>query len=108
MECDEERMVATSISSQEILTLLEEALSKVQPDEGSIDLSQLQYYWSFDHGALFDTNSEPWAGAAFGDLHFDLYSLSIELQNGVSSPIMLLKTLSMVLYAISVSKDQGQ
>ncbi len=107
-ECDDERLSARQISSAEIIRLLLAALEKFGGPDYEFHLGQLQYYRSFEPIAIFDSASDIARNAGHGDLHFDLYTLGTELEEGVSSPIMLLRTISTVLAAISVAEDRDQ
>ncbi|MCB2127935.1 MAG: hypothetical protein KDE03_02365 [Rhodobacteraceae bacterium] len=103
MECNKLTKEGYSLTQQDILQLLKCAFEKAGYNpESEIDLREYRGYWDFAGGGLFDIHSDPMQNKGIGDLSWDIYTLCDDLENGPSDPSYLFRTVSMVLYAISL------
>jgi hypothetical protein len=103
MECDAKTQQGFSITPSDIFDLARLCFEKAKIlDSEEIDLRSFSGYWDFFGESLFDINSDEFKSAAIGDLRWDLYLLDGEKNDELSDAAFVLRTLSMIIYAISL------
>ena len=107
MQIDTPAKQGFSITPAEVKALLDGAFKKLgYGTDVEIDLRDFTGYWEFQGGDMFDVHTDAQSRISIGDLRWDIYCLSRDMEEEISDASFVIRALSMILYAISISSGK--